>query len=57
MRLDDDQLVGHLLTNQRLIKLPLVRNGNATAVGADERAWKGLLPALIKQADSPNSRP
>lgn len=46
MRLDnDDEVFDRLLSDQRLIKLPLVRAGNAVAVGVDEKAWKELLVA------------
>jgi len=44
MRLDnDDEVFDRLLADQRLIKLPLVRSGSATAAGVDEKAWKELL--------------
>jgi arsenate reductase-like glutaredoxin family protein len=44
MRFGDVELVERLMADQRLIKLPLVRSGNSTAVGADEQAWKKLVP-------------
>jgi arsenate reductase-like glutaredoxin family protein len=45
MRLSDDEIFDRLLADQRLIKLPLVRVGNAVAVGLDERTWKEMLAA------------
>jgi arsenate reductase (glutaredoxin) len=47
MRLDnDDEIFDRVLSDQRLIRLPLVRAGNAVAVGVDEKAWKQVLAAL-----------
>lgn len=43
MRLDPDELLAKLLSDQRLLKLPLVRQGQKLAVGVDEAAWRGLL--------------
>jgi arsenate reductase-like glutaredoxin family protein len=40
---DDDQLVGRLLADQRLIRLPLVRHGWNLSVGVDEPAWRSWL--------------
>jgi arsenate reductase-like glutaredoxin family protein len=45
MRMDDAELFERLLTDQRLIRLPLVRHANEVAIGADERRWKELLSA------------
>ena len=45
MRLGDDEIFDRLLADQRLIRLPLVRVGNAVAVGVDEKAWKEVLAA------------
>jgi len=45
MRLGDDEIFDRLLADQRLIKLPLVRAGNAVAVGVDDKAWKEVLAA------------
>jgi arsenate reductase-like glutaredoxin family protein len=42
LRITDDQLSERLLADQRLLRLPLVRAGNAVAVGADETAWKAM---------------
>jgi arsenate reductase-like glutaredoxin family protein len=43
MRVDGDELAERLLNDQRLLKLPLVRVGNVTAVGHDEQGWKQVL--------------
>jgi arsenate reductase len=44
IRLDEADVFDRLLTNPRLLKLPLVRSGNQLSAGADETAWKGWLP-------------
>jgi arsenate reductase-like glutaredoxin family protein len=43
MRMDDPEIVERLLADQRLLRLPLVRSGNAFAAGRDEAAWKRML--------------
>ena len=43
LRMDDAELTERLLTDQRLLRLPLVRVGNGVAAGRDEAAWKKLL--------------
>jgi arsenate reductase-like glutaredoxin family protein len=43
LRMDDAELAQRLLTDQRLLRLPLVRVGNGMAAGRDEAAWKSLL--------------
>jgi len=45
VRMDDAELVERLLTDQRLLRLPLVRVGAGVAAGRDEGAWKRLLDA------------
>lgn len=45
LRMDDAELAGRLLADQRLLRLPLVRVGNGVAAGKDEAAWKSLLAA------------
>ena len=42
LRMDDAELAERLLADQRLLRLPLVRAGNALAVGRDEAAWKAI---------------
>lgn len=42
MRLDDLELAERLLSDQRLLNIPLVRVGNAVAAGRAESAWKSL---------------
>jgi arsenate reductase-like glutaredoxin family protein len=53
MRLDDGELYERLLTDQRLLRLPLVRAGREVAVGADEKTWKVWLATEA----TPQSRP
>lgn len=45
LRMDDAELAGRLLADQRLLRLPLVRAGNRFAAGRDEAAWKGMVAA------------
>src|SRR5262245_22563938 len=42
LRMDDVELAERLFTDQRLLKLPLVRVGGTLAAGRDEAAWKAL---------------
>ncbi len=48
MRLGDDEIVERLLANNGLLKLPLVRFGNAFTAGPAETAWKGWLAGAAK---------
>jgi arsenate reductase-like glutaredoxin family protein len=43
LSMTDADLVTHLLNDQRLLKIPLVRIDNAFAAGRDEAAWKSLV--------------
>ena len=43
LRMDDFELAERLFTDQRLLKLPLVRGGNAVSAGRDESGWKAML--------------
>jgi arsenate reductase len=43
LAMTDADLAERLLVNQRLLRLPLVRIGNAVAAGPDEAAWKRAL--------------
>lgn len=43
MRLDGDEIVERLLRDVRLLRLPLVRFGNAFTAGAAEATWKAWL--------------
>jgi arsenate reductase len=45
LRMDDAELTARLLADVRLLRLPLVRIGNAVAAGRDEAAWRALLAA------------
>ena len=42
-RMDDAEILERLLADPGLLRLPLVRRGEACVVGADEAAWKALL--------------
>ena len=43
MRLDAADIFERVLSNHRLLNLPLVRSGNQLTVGVDEAAWRGWL--------------
>ena len=43
LRMDDFELAERLHSDQRLLKLPLVRIGNEVAAGRDESRWRSLL--------------
>jgi arsenate reductase (glutaredoxin) len=43
MRLDDDEIVARLLADKGLLRLPLVRLGNAFTAGPADSTWKGWL--------------
>jgi arsenate reductase (glutaredoxin) len=45
LRMDDGELAARLLADQRLLRIPLVRFGNAFAAGRDTAAWRALLSA------------
>ena len=43
LRLEDDEIVERLLSDARLLRLPLARFGKAVAAGRDEATWKAWL--------------
>lgn len=45
MRLDDGEILERVLADSRLLRLPLVRFGNAFTAGPAEEIWKGWLSA------------
>ncbi|MFL5777566.1 MAG: ArsC/Spx/MgsR family protein [Chloroflexota bacterium] len=45
LRLDDGELVARLLSDQRLLRLPLVRRGTEVTAGAADSTWKAWLAA------------
>jgi arsenate reductase len=45
LSMDDSELADRLLADQALLRLPLVRAGNAFSAGRDEAAWKRILEA------------
>jgi arsenate reductase-like glutaredoxin family protein len=46
MRLGDDEIVERLLADNGLLRLPLVRFGNAFTGGLAERTWKEWLAGV-----------
>jgi arsenate reductase len=49
LRMDPDELAARLLTDQRLLRLPLVRTGNLFAAGKDEAAWQRMAAIATVQ--------
>ncbi len=47
LTLDDEQWVQRLLSEPRLLRLPLVRAGSRIAVGDDEPTWRELLAEAV----------
>ena len=43
IRMDDRDILRRLTDDQRLLRLPLVRRGQAMAVGVDEAGWRRVL--------------
>ena len=43
LRMDDAEVVERLRSDQRLLRLPLVRFGNEVSAGPAESTWKGWL--------------
>jgi hypothetical protein len=43
--MDDDELAQRLLVDQRLLRLPLVRDGKEVSAGPAETTWKGWIVA------------
>lgn len=43
LRMDDEELTERLLADARLLRLPLVRHGNALTAGPAEATWKAWL--------------
>lgn len=43
---DDAALTERLLTDPRLLRLPLVRSGSQLAVGRDDRGWRTIADTL-----------
>jgi arsenate reductase (glutaredoxin) len=43
LRMTDEELMGRLLLDVRLLRLPLVRRGNDVSAGRSEATWKGWL--------------
>jgi arsenate reductase (glutaredoxin) len=39
LRMNDDEIMDRLLADNRLLRLPLVRNGNEVTAGRNEAAW------------------
>ncbi len=48
MRLDDDEIAARLLADNSLLRLPLVRFGNAFTAGPADATWKTWLAAAPK---------
>ena len=51
LRMDDDELAERLLADQRLLRLPLVRHGNAYTAGPAEATWRAWLATAAPRED------
>jgi arsenate reductase-like glutaredoxin family protein len=47
LRMDDDELAERLLADQRLLRVPLVRRGNAFSTGPAEATWRAWLATAV----------
>jgi arsenate reductase-like glutaredoxin family protein len=46
LKVSDDELLARIAREPRLLRLPLVRAGNALSIGHDEQAWNTMLETL-----------
>ena len=46
LSMEDDETFDCLVSDQRLLNLPLTRAGGQLSVGIDEEAWRGMVAAL-----------
>ena len=51
LRMDDGELAGRLLADQRLLRIPLVRDGKDVSAGSAEATWKRWLAAGAATTD------
>jgi arsenate reductase-like glutaredoxin family protein len=40
LSMGDDEVLERVVAEPKLLRLPLVRNGNETTIGVDEETWK-----------------
>ncbi len=50
MRMDDDELAARLLADQRLLRLPLCRDGKDVSAGMAESTWKQWVASGVAAA-------
>jgi arsenate reductase-like glutaredoxin family protein len=43
LKLSNQELLGSIEQEPKLLRLPLIRGGNRLSVGHDEEGWKGML--------------
>jgi arsenate reductase-like glutaredoxin family protein len=48
LRMDDDAIVSRLLTDVRLMRLPLVRRGNDVTAGRAEASWTAWIRSAVE---------
>jgi arsenate reductase (glutaredoxin) len=53
MRMDDAELAERLLTDQRLLRLPLCRDGKDVSAGMAESTWKQWVGSGVPAASAP----
>jgi len=56
MRMDEAELAARLLSDQRLLRLPLVRDGNEVSAGVAETTWKAWVVAGAAAVPAPGGR-
>ena len=48
LKQSDSELLAKIEREPKLLRLPLVRAGNAVTIGKDEQAWKQIADAFVK---------
>lgn len=56
LKVSDAELLQRIEREPKLLRLPLVRAGNALSVGQDEAAWKTMLTPLPTSPPRPSAR-
>ena len=47
LKVSDDELLGRIERDPKLLRLPLVRGGKIVSIGKDEDSWKAMLVSAI----------
>ena len=57
LKVSDAELLQRLEREPKLLRLPLVRAGNALSTGQDEAAWKAMLTSAPPSPARPSGKP